>query len=138
MNPMRIDLDKLQYTFLAKPLLIGGKAMEYNGLRPAGADIDFVIAAEDYVALAQKYPDHTKDVFGDLGVCVYEFELWKRQAIRYDVFPLVGDSRLGLRRKGDLATSTCLSRARVPASMCDRGAARSPFAILDPLGRHHA
>jgi hypothetical protein len=74
---MRIDLDKLQYTFLAKPLLIGGKAMEYYELRPAGADLDFVIAAEDYVALARKYPEHTREVFGDVGVCVYEFELWK-------------------------------------------------------------
>ena len=27
--------------------------------------------------LSKKYPDHLKDLWGDLGVCVYEFEIWK-------------------------------------------------------------
>lgn len=74
---MNISLAKLQYAFQAKPLLIGGKAMEYYSLRPAGADIDFVITDEDYTALAQQYPDHRKDLWGDLGVCVAEFEIWR-------------------------------------------------------------
>jgi hypothetical protein len=72
-----IDLNKLDYVFLAKPLLIGGKAMEYYGLRKAGADIDLVVTVKDYVNLAAKYPDYTKDLFGDLGVCLHELELWK-------------------------------------------------------------
>lgn len=71
-----IDLAKLHYTFQTKPLLIGGKAMEFYGLRPAGDDIDFVIARTDYAGLTILYHEHTKDLFGDLGVCVYEFELW--------------------------------------------------------------
>jgi len=74
---MNIALTKLHYTFGTKPLLIGGKAMEYYGLRPAGADIDFVITAEDYAALAQQYAAHLKDLWGDLGVCVAEFEIWR-------------------------------------------------------------
>ena len=74
---MTIDLSKLKYTFLSKPLLIGGKAMEYYDLRQAGADIDFVITAGDYERLSQQYPDHLKDLWGDLGICVYEFEVWK-------------------------------------------------------------
>jgi hypothetical protein len=74
---MNIMLAKLNYTFHTKPLLIGGKAMEYYGLRPAGADIDFVITPEDYTALAQQYPDQHKDLWGDLGVCMAEFELWR-------------------------------------------------------------
>jgi len=74
---MHIDLSKLEFTFLAKPLLIGGKAMEYYELRKAGRDIDFVITAEDYERLAQQYPDDLRDLWGDLGVCVYEFEIWK-------------------------------------------------------------
>ncbi|TFG69734.1 MAG: hypothetical protein E4H27_06845 [Anaerolineales bacterium] len=74
---MVIDLSKLHYTFLSKPLLIGGKAMEYYDLRQAGNDIDYVITAEDYEQLAQQYPDHLRDLWGDLGVCVYEFEIWK-------------------------------------------------------------
>jgi hypothetical protein len=74
---MLIDLPKLGYAFLSKPLLIGGKAMEYYGLRQAGADIDFVITAEDYARLSSQYPEHLRDLWGDLGVCVYEFEIWK-------------------------------------------------------------
>lgn len=74
--PFPINLLKLNYTFHSKPLLIGGKAMEFYGLRPAGDDIDFVITRDDYANLATRYPEHTKDLFGDLGVCIYEFELW--------------------------------------------------------------
>ncbi len=74
---MDIELSKLNYTFLSKPLLIGGKAMEYYGLRQAGNDIDFVITTEDYDRLSQQYRDHLRDLWGDLGVCVYEFEIWK-------------------------------------------------------------
>ncbi|MBN1815490.1 MAG: hypothetical protein JXA14_26895 [Anaerolineae bacterium] len=72
-----IDLTKLDFEFTSKPLLIGGKAMEHYGLRRAGADIDFVITAQDYDRLAQKYPDHLREIGGDLGVCVFEFEIWK-------------------------------------------------------------
>jgi hypothetical protein len=74
---MHIELSKLNYTFLSKPLLIGGMAMEYYDLRPSGADIDFVITSEDYNQLSQQYPEHLRDLWGDLGVCVYEFEIWK-------------------------------------------------------------
>ena len=74
---MDIDLTKLKFTFQAKPLLIGGKAMEYYGLRMSGNDIDFVITAADYQRLSQAYPDHLKDLWGDLGVCVFEFEIWQ-------------------------------------------------------------
>ena len=44
---MDILLEKLDYQFQNKPLLIGGKAMEYYGLRRAGADIDLVISESD-------------------------------------------------------------------------------------------
>lgn len=74
---MNIDLEKIGFTFTSKPLLIGGMAMEYYDLRPSGADIDFVITPEDYARLAAQYPDHLKDLWGDLGVCIYEFEIWK-------------------------------------------------------------
>lgn len=72
-----IDLEKLGFEFTSKPLLIGGKAMEYYGLRKAGADIDFVITAGDYERLAQMYQDNLREIGGDLGVCVFEFEIWK-------------------------------------------------------------
>lgn len=73
---MSISLHTIPYSFKTKPLLIGGKAKEYYGIRKAGADIDFVVTKEDYKNLAQLYPDKTEDLFGDLGVKIHEFELW--------------------------------------------------------------
>jgi len=74
---MHIDLAKLNFTFSSPPLLIGGMAMQYYGLRQSGADIDFVITRADYARLAQQYPNNLKDLWGDLGVCVFEFEIWQ-------------------------------------------------------------
>jgi hypothetical protein len=73
----KVEFGRLNFEFASKPLLIGGWAMEYYGLRKSGDDIDFVITAADYERLSQKYPDHLKNLGGDLGVCVYEFEIWK-------------------------------------------------------------
>jgi hypothetical protein len=73
---MDIPLNKLNYSFSKKPLLIGGKAMEYYGLRKAGADIDFIATEEDVIKLIKQYPDKVKDLWGDLGVCPFEFEIW--------------------------------------------------------------
>ena len=73
------DLTRLNFTFTTPSLLIGGKAMEYYNLRLSGADVDFVITAEDYDHLARQYPDYLKDLGGDLGVCVFEFEIMKIQ-----------------------------------------------------------
>lgn len=54
-------------SFKNKPILIGGMAMEYYEMRKAGDDIDFIITNDDYQALAEKYPDQRKDLYGDLG-----------------------------------------------------------------------
>jgi hypothetical protein len=77
------SLEKLDFIFTSKPLLIGGKAMEYYGLRKAGADIDFVISRQDHRRLAEKYPDHVKDLYGDIGVCILGFEIWD-QILTFD------------------------------------------------------
>lgn len=74
---MIIDFSKLNYKFIKKPLLIGGKAMEYYDLRKSGQDIDFVVCKKDIKNLALKYPQHLKDLCGDFGVAIYEFEIWK-------------------------------------------------------------
>ena len=71
-----IDFNVLEYSFLYKPLLVGGKSMEYFGLRKAGVDIDLIIHEEDHKNLKQKYPDHVKDLYGDIGICEYGFEIW--------------------------------------------------------------
>ncbi len=73
--------------FTKKPILIGGLAMEYYGMRKSGADIDLVICDEDYHALAAEYPDKRKDIWGDLGVVIDLFEIWRSIALMdYDFY----------------------------------------------------
>jgi hypothetical protein len=74
---MQIPLSKLHYSFQKKPLLVGGKAMEYYGLRQSGEDIDLIAGKEDVANLVRQYPGRVKDLWGDLGVCPFEFEIWK-------------------------------------------------------------
>ena len=78
MNP-EINLSTIKYEFHQKPLLIGGNAMEYYGLRKAGDDVDFVVTIKDYEGLKEVYPEpeHQEDIWGDLGVKVNELEFWK-------------------------------------------------------------
>lgn len=49
----------LKYTFKRKPILIGGGALEYYGLRKTGHDWDFMISMEDYKALKNVYELNT-------------------------------------------------------------------------------
>lgn len=73
--------------FTRKPILIGGMAMEYYGMRKSGADIDLVICDKDYQSLAMKYPDKRKDIWGDLGVVIDSFEIWRSIALLdYDFY----------------------------------------------------
>lgn len=61
--------------------------MEYYGMRKAGADIDLVICNEDYQALAKRFPDKRKDLYGDLGVVIGIFEIWRSIALLdYDFY----------------------------------------------------
>ena len=85
---------RLQFRFQDKPLLIGGLAMEYYGLRKAGRDIDFVLSRRDHARLRRKFdrqgmkylkgrnkpgykttPEFV-DLYGDQGLLFQEFELW--------------------------------------------------------------
>lgn len=74
---MDIGLNKLNYSFKNKPILVGGKAMEYYGLRTSGKDIDLIATEEDVIELIKLYPHRVKDLSGDLGVCPFQFEIWK-------------------------------------------------------------
>lgn len=84
---MFLDLSPLDPVFQHKPLLIGGKAMEYYGLRKAGDDIDLVVHPEDHAALVSRYPAHIKDLYGDIGICEFGFEIWN-QICTFDYFYL--------------------------------------------------
>jgi virulence-associated protein VapD len=75
------QLARVDFTFSQKPIVIGGMAMEYYGMRKAGADIDFVICDYDYQKLSQQYPEKRKDIYGDLGVIIEPFEIWRSIAL---------------------------------------------------------
>jgi hypothetical protein len=74
---MTITLSDLDYSFSRKPLVVGGMAMEYYGLRKSGPDFDLVAPAEDIAALIRLYPGRVKDLWGDVGVCPGKYEIWK-------------------------------------------------------------
>jgi len=109
MNDSLRDITKLMTEMLPvfdqKPILIGGKAMEYYGLRKAGADIDLVIGNDDYKRLETQYPEQRKDLYGDLGVVLWPFEIWRsialldydfyqENAAEYDLLKVVSLDRL--------------------------------------------
>lgn len=71
-----IDLTLLDYTFEHPPLLFGGQAMAHYGLRPAGADADFIVSRADFERLARRYPGHGKELDGDRGLVIGALELW--------------------------------------------------------------
>jgi hypothetical protein len=72
-----INIQKLGYEFLDKPVIVGGLAMEYYGLRKHGDDIDFIVTDRDYQRLKVQFPNHRKDVWGDFGILVNGFELFR-------------------------------------------------------------
>ena len=77
-NPLEIiDLSKLEIIFNDKPIIVGGMAMEYYGIRKRGDDIDFIISNRDYVQLETRYRNCRKDMWGDFGVKVNEYELFR-------------------------------------------------------------
>lgn len=78
-----LDLSALDHCFTAKPLVIGGLAMEYYGIRKRGHDIDLILTDADYQALAARYPQSRKDKWGDLFLCFDHLELL-RSVFRLD------------------------------------------------------
>ncbi len=80
----KIDLSRLDYTFATPPLLIGGVAMGVLWPAAAGADVDFVITPADYEGLARRYPDHLRDLWGDLGVAFSSSRSGRHLPARYD------------------------------------------------------
>lgn len=65
---MKLDFSALQYNFRHKPLLIAGRAMEYYGLRKAGAAEEencLVVSPEKLLFLkapAMEVPKHHRDL----------------------------------------------------------------------------
>ena len=82
-----IQLQQIDFVFSQKPIVIGGMAMEYYNIRKAGDDIDLVVCDADYQRLSQLYPDNRKDIYGDLGVVIEPFEIWRSiSLLDYDFY----------------------------------------------------
>lgn len=52
-----------KYNFNNKPLVVGGLAMEYYGLRKTGYDYDYVVSRKDWKELKKLYPNNI-NLFG--------------------------------------------------------------------------
>jgi len=100
-----INLSLFDISFLSKPLVVGGLAMEYYSLRKCGEDIDLIISNEDYIILANKYPEFKIDTWGDLGIRFKNYELlrsisrldydyYSNKAIEYEEYKVVSFDKL--------------------------------------------
>jgi hypothetical protein len=77
-NPLEIiNLKELEIIFDDKPIIVGGMAMEYYGIRKHGDDIDFIVSNRDYLKLETRYRNCRKDMWGDFGIRVNEYEMFR-------------------------------------------------------------
>jgi hypothetical protein len=72
-----IDLSEIDIIFEDKPIVVGGMAMEYYGIRKHGDDIDFIVSNRDYLKLEKRYHDCRKDMWGDFGIRNNQYELFR-------------------------------------------------------------
>jgi hypothetical protein len=84
-NPLEFNLNKLEITFDDKPIIVGGMAMEYYEIRKHGDDIDFIVSNNDYFKLETRYRNCRKDMWGDFGVKVNEYEMF-RSMYKFDYY----------------------------------------------------
>lgn len=89
-----LDLSALDFDFEDKPILVGGGAMEYYGLRRRGEDLDFIVSSRDYRALEAAHRDCRKDMWGDFGLKVGEYELF-RSMYKFD-YPYFAEGSIDL------------------------------------------
>ncbi|SHK87941.1 hypothetical protein SAMN02745136_03556 [Anaerocolumna jejuensis DSM 15929] len=100
-----LDISSIGITFSSKPIIVGGLAMEYYGLRKCGDDIDLIISNEDYQILASQYSDYKIDIWGDLGIKFNQFELlrsisrldydfYSKGAVEYEKYKVLSFDRL--------------------------------------------
>jgi hypothetical protein len=52
------------YLFINKPLVVGGLALEYYGIRNSGPNFDYIVSSKDWNNLKKAFPDKI-NLFGD-------------------------------------------------------------------------
>lgn len=78
-----IDFSVIGISFEDKPIIVGGLAMEYYGLRKHGSDVDFIVSNRDYLKLEKKYRNCRKDMWADWGIQAKGYEMF-RSIYRFD------------------------------------------------------
>ncbi len=73
---MKVPLHIIDYSFKHQPIVIGGYAMMYYGLRKAGQDVDLVVAKEDFSDMWTRFPHRRVEKFGEIGIYHKPFEIW--------------------------------------------------------------
>jgi len=62
--------------FKDKPILFGGGAMSYHGIRKS-KDIDIIVTERDLIPLLVKFEKNIKDQGGDLGIRLPNIDIWR-------------------------------------------------------------
>ena len=78
-----IDFSVIGIDFDDKPIIVGGLAMEYYGIRKHGNDVDFIVSNRDYQKLEKRYRNCRKDMWGDWGIQTSGYEMF-RSIYRFD------------------------------------------------------
>jgi hypothetical protein len=87
-----IDFSTIDIQFADKPIVVGGLAMEFYGIRKHGNDVDFIVSNRDYLKLEKKYRHQRKDMWGDWGIQIPGYEMF-RSIYRFD-YEYYGDGAI--------------------------------------------
>ena len=47
-------------------------------MHKAGRDIVLIVHPSDHARLKEMYPNNIKDLYGDIGICEFEFQIWNQ------------------------------------------------------------
>jgi len=62
--------------FSAKPILIGGAALAFHGVKPLDDDYDFIVSPKNFTQLQQVEDLKKLQMDDDLGLGIENFEFW--------------------------------------------------------------
>lgn len=108
-------LKKIKYKFKEKPLVVGGLALQYYGIRKTGHDFDAMVSEKDWQVLKKKYPKkinlfggkketdidatiNLKDIEVDLikTLYQYDYDFMSEHAVEHTKFKVASPEKLFL------------------------------------------
>ena len=102
---MDINLKEIPHDFFDPPIVVGGKAMEFYGIRKSGYDIDLIVSLRDFKALLSKMPEQAGKIDMDSYIRYSCFEIWSsirqfdydfyvKEAVFRDIYYVMSIERL--------------------------------------------